>query len=37
LDQPQIAQCQAEEGLKTIQESHTCRHRVDELLEVIHQ
>jgi spore maturation protein CgeB len=37
LDNPQIARCQAEEGLTTIQERHACRHRVEELLEVIHQ
>jgi len=37
LEHPAIAMCQAENGLKTIQKRHTCRHRVDELLEVIHQ
>jgi spore maturation protein CgeB len=27
----------AEHGLKTIEARHTCRHRVDELLEILHQ
>jgi spore maturation protein CgeB len=37
LAHPEVAQSQAASGLKTIQERHTCRHRVDELLEVIEQ
>jgi spore maturation protein CgeB len=36
LANPEIGQSQAESGLRTIQQRHTCLHRVDELLQVIH-
>ena len=35
LEYPEVAQRQAASGLETIVARHTCRHRVDELLEVI--
>ena len=34
IDHPDLAQTISEHGLKTIQQYHTCRHRVDELLDI---
>ena len=34
IDHPDLARAISEHGLKTIHQYHTCKHRVDELLDI---